>query len=264
MRSQPQTKRALGALAFVDVTTGRLITDGLSVRAVTHELRMSTNRSGLFVIRHLDDALWRAYMGQFEHVFDGTLPSANTSLPNVRFEVIDTRRRYVPRAVEVTLPRLKNDGSSETEALEVSMYPTPQGVMATNWSPVRAYIQDSAQRALGNVFVRVVRIDDGSNAIIGEGISVASFDPLRPDVAQHTAGEVLVRVLGVPITSWSGASVLNPNINVDVQFFVPSDADIRRGEVLLNPSLPNTTPDHIIQNQPMTTGRLLWLDRVTV
>lgn len=174
--------RVLGALRFVDATTGAPIERFLKVESPGAIL--TRNRSGLYVIRHWD-AL-RAHETEFAN--PPSIPAPLSLTLNV--EVTDPSGRYLPVAVAVHLPRAPDAAlmaDSLFQAQIVPLYPSPSAAVGNNWAVLRVSLTETATGdALGGALLRV----RSNGTILARGLT-------------DWRGEALVPVAGVPVTTFS-------------------------------------------------------------
>lgn len=181
--------RYFGALKCIDKATGFHL--NRDMRFFSDDLSFVRNRSNLYVIKQatgLDE-----YSRSFE-----TAP-AEPPLASLSFEVevIDPLGQYLPRVVEVLLPRDANpdnasDQASVFQAINVELYAASNASISANWSTVRVSVhrQDAELGQLPVVggLLRVIRNSD--DEVLSSGLS-------------DQRGEALVIVPGVPITQFA-------------------------------------------------------------
>ena len=217
--------KVLGAMRFVDATTLLKVDGPLQVKADNTVVR--TNRSGLYVI-------WSA-------------PAA----ASVVFTVTDPGASYLPRTFTVQLPRDPDPAnaaqpSSLFQPLEVRLLPSSTATIFSGWAVIRARVKKQGQdQVLSGALIRVVNATDQS--LMATGMSDAR-------------GEALVRVPGVPVTTFdSGSGPVTVNeISVNIQTVfdpaitgVPDPDDLEKRKN----SVPSSTA-----GAKLASGRVLVVD----
>ena len=200
--------RTLGAIRFVDATTGTTIVRPLDVNAPGASL--VRNRSGLYVIR--DWKKLAAHTSEF--LAPPGAPAAGSQLLDLA--VTDPNGDYLPLAVQVHLPRVSdpaqaNAADSLFQPAVVPLYPSASAPVGANWAVLRVSVTDGASGdALGGALLRVVF----NGTTLARGLT-------------DWRGEALVPVMGVPVTTFSEdpAAVVISEINVSLQ----AAFDVARG-----------------------------------
>lgn len=176
--------RVLGALRFVDATTGVPVADPLVLEG--DGVVVLRNRSGLYVIRGWDRLA--AHSAAFES------PPAEPPVGSIPLDLVvhDRSGRYHSRRLSVALPRdPRPDHATEAGSLfvpvDVTMFPSPLAPLGANWVVLRASVRAAVGGdALGGALLRVVSNGD----VLARGLT-------------DWRGEALVPVPGVPVTTWS-------------------------------------------------------------
>ena len=180
--------RYLGALRCIDRATGATLTRMLHVEA--DNARFFRNRSSLYVIASAPGLA--SYTGQFINAPDTPVQGAVL----VNAQISDPLDEYLPRRVEIALPR-DADPENRTQAdslfqpMPVALYPAPNADLRINWSTVRVALvrdQEGNDQPVTGALLRVIRNEDGE--VLSSGLS----DP---------RGEALIIVPGVPITQFA-------------------------------------------------------------
>ncbi len=178
-------QRVLGALRLVDRVSQVPLQRALTVRAEGG--RLVRNAGGLYVIT--------AANGLEAHSAAFTQPPATPAPGSVNLSVVvsDPQMRYLPRLLNIRLPRDADPASAgQPDSLftprQAQMYPASTATIATNWSAVRASVTRAGE-ALAGCLLRVV--DEAEGGVLASGIS-------------DERGEALVVVPGVPITKFAG------------------------------------------------------------
>lgn len=183
--------RVLGALRFVDATSGMPVREPLAVRMPGS--RLQRNASGLLVIR--EATALAAHAGAFAQA------PASPALGSVPLtaEVSDPSGRWLPRRVRVALPRNPDPSPAAREAadslfrpIEVALYPGPAAPVLANWAVLRVSLaQAGSGHLLGGALLRV----EADGRVLARGMT-------------DWRGEALVAVPGVPITTWAENAVV--------------------------------------------------------
>jgi hypothetical protein len=221
-------RRYLGALRFVDATSGLPVDAPLSVSATNG--RLFRNRSGCWVIeRALGlEAIESRFASQ---------PAAVPAMLQVA--VSDASGRYLARRAAVALPRDPDPARAQSadslfRPVEIALYPAPSAPLAANWSVVRASVSRAGSATpLAGALIRVLR--EGSPAALARAMSDAR-------------GEALVAVRGVPMTIWEAGpgAVVATEISASLELVFdpaaqqpPDPDDIeRRRDTLLRSTTP--------------------------
>ena len=177
-------RRVLGALRFVDGTTGTTLHGPLAVGVAG--ARVQRNRSGLWVISGVPA------LADHEAAF--AAPPALPAIGSLSLtaSVSDPAGHYLPRLAALALPRDPAPANAALagslfRTLDIALWPTPAAPTGANWAVLRVSVVDGASGdALGGVLLRVSR--DGSTLALG---------------LSDWRGEALVAVPGVPVTTWS-------------------------------------------------------------
>jgi hypothetical protein len=222
VRVEPIDQRILGAINFVDATTGLQIIEALTVTAP--DVRLLRNRSGSYVIASA--AGLEAHVDAFEQ------PPAAPPVGSVpmTLQVTDPLRRYLPRRCVIQLPRDPDPThSGQTHSLftptEVRLFPAPTAPTGSRWAVIRAAVTATGSpRRLAGALMRVVRVSDST--VLARGLSDAR-------------GEALIAVEGIPVTTWDEGT--GPVITQEVEVILhtiydpqttglpdPDDLEVRR------------------------------------
>lgn len=197
-------RRVLGAIRFLDVTTGMQVRDRLSLSAEGVVFRPV--RGGSFAIFQAP--------GLESHVDAFPVPPAAPPLFSITLgaTVRDGGRRYLQRRFTVALPRDPDSAHADQagslfRAQDVQLFPAPAAPVAHGWAAVRASVRDtSSERPLAATLFRVTQVADG--ALMASGLS-------------DERGEALIRVPGIPVaTAQDGAGpVMTTEVEVRVAAF---------------------------------------------
>ncbi len=202
-------RRVLGAVRFLDATTGLTVFSPLIVEA--SGVRTTRNRRGLYVIESAP--------GLEHHAHSFEKPPAAPALGSVAVElkVSDPARTYLARRAVVKLP-LDADPKKKDALLslfnpqEVELFPSTTAQLAPGWAVIRATVrEEGTQKRLPWSLIRVKRKSDGR--------------PLARTQAD-ARGEALVAVPGIPVTTWEEGA--GPVLASEVEVIV---------EVLFDPAL---------------------------
>ena len=181
--------RYLGALRCVDRATGFHLTRRM--RVVSEDASFLRNRSNLYVIETAN--------GLEQHNVSFSQPPALPAAGalSLSVQVSDPLNQYLPRIIEVDLPRDAAPEHFENEdslfnPVRVRLYAAPNAKVMTNWSTVRVSVMreevGSDSMPVVGALLRVIRNSD--DVVLSSGIS-------------DERGEVLIIVPGVPITQFA-------------------------------------------------------------
>jgi hypothetical protein len=194
--------RYLGALKCIDKATGFHL--NRSMQLSSDSLSFIRNRSNLYVIKQAPG--FSAYSESFAAA--PAQPANGSQSFNV--EVTDPLGQYLPRLIEVLLPRdadpdNANDQTSLFQAINVALYAASNATVMTNWSTVRVSIMRTnaavGQEPVVGGLLRVIRNSD--NEVLSSGLS-------------DQRGEALVIVPGVPITQFAEGNDADDPFDPDV------------------------------------------------
>lgn len=199
--------RVLGAISFIDATTGQRITEQMTVSGAGVSLRR--NFSGYYVITRADGLA--AHNESFQD------PPAAPTVESLDFtlQVEDPRRQYLPRRFTVELPRNPDPDSENAivKPIEVRVYPAPIAQVGPRWAIVRASVfRQGSDERLGGALIRVRRTSDGE--VLARALS-------------DERGEALVAVEGIPVTTWDDGEgpVISNEVEVTLETIFDPDAD---------------------------------------
>jgi hypothetical protein len=202
--------RVLGAIRFVDATTGVPVERSLRVQAPGASL--VRNRSGLYVIRHWD--VLAAHESEF------LAPPATPALgsQSLSLTVTDPAGAYLPIAAQIPLPRAGDPAQAEAanslfQPVVVPLYPAASAPVGANWAVLHVSLTETASGdALGGALLRV-RLN---GTVLARGLT-------------DWRGEALVPVVGVPVTTFSedADAVVISEINVSLQAAFDADSGRR-------------------------------------
>ncbi len=192
--------RVLGALRFVDATTGAPVEQPLRVDAP--DASLTRNRSGLYVIRHWDPLVTheREFLAPPSDPAPGSL--------SLGLRVSDPSGVYLPIAAAIPMPRVGDPaqaGAADSlfQPAVIRLYPSTAAPAGANWAVLRVRLTETdSGDALGGALLRVV----SNGRVLARGLS-------------DWRGEALVPVVGVPVTTFSeepGAVVIS-EINVSLE-----------------------------------------------
>ena len=230
MRLEQFDRRVLGAVRFVDCTTGLPVGTPLSVRA--SGLEFVRNLSGHYVIARA--------VGLEEHTRAFEKPPIAPPLGSLTFEirVADPGRDYLPRRQKIKLPRdpdPKNVSTSDSlfQAIEVRLFPAATAVTGVGWAVIRATVlKKGTNQPLSGALLRVTKKN---------GVPADEAKPLGIGLTD-SRGEALVAVPGIPVTTFGegDGEVTTNEIEVTMKAFFdpnagalpdPDDLEARRAEL---------------------------------
>ena len=225
--------RVLAALRCLDATTLAPIGTPLVVSAPgTTFVR---NLTGLYVVSATRELA--AHAPAFHE--PPAEPASGTTRIDV--EIRDPGGRYLTRTLALMLPRdarpaRAGEADSLFRPVDVAMYPGPAAPVTANWVELRVAVRErDTGDALGGALLRVV----AGSRVLARGLS-------------DWRGEALVRVAGVPVTTWSSepGAVVVTEIAAAVECYFDAASGSRVGAVLVRDgsvsgSRPAPDPDAI-------------------
>ena len=177
--------RALGALRFVDATTGMTVQQPLILDAPG--ARFIRNRSSFYVLRTWDKLT--AYSDEFLTPPD--IPAVGSL--TLKVNVTDPEGTYLPIVCSLPLPRSAdpaNAADSVFRAQNVPLYPATTATTGANWAVLRVTLTETGTGdALGGALLRVFN----ASKTFAQGLT-------------DWRGEALLPVVGVPVTTFSEAA----------------------------------------------------------
>jgi hypothetical protein len=195
-------RRYFGALKCIDKATGFHLSR--SMQLSSDDLSFVRNRSSFYVIKQVTG------LARYSESFETAPTEPPTASLSFDVEVNDPLGQYLPRMLEVALPRdadpaNANDQASLFQAINVELYAAPNADIMANWSTVRVSIQradpEFGQVPVAGGLLRVIRTSD--DAVLSSGLS-------------DQRGEALVIVPGVPITQFAEDPDEDDGIDLDV------------------------------------------------
>lgn len=223
-------RRALGAVRFVDATTGLRITEPLRVEAPG--VRWARTLQGWYAI--LSAPLVNTASGSLESPPAAPAVGSTPLLATVE----DPSGRYLPRRCTVPFPRDPDPAHADEEdslfrPVAVRLFRSSLAPTAPGWAVVRAQVRDPESGApLPGALVRVVRFNPPEE-LLASGLADAR-------------GEALVAVPGIPITTWAQGPGPGPVLATRVEAWLhvswdpeagplpdPDDLEARRDELLV-------------------------------
>ena len=177
---------------------------------------MSRNRSGAYVVSQM--AGLESYTTEFETA-PTTVALGSLSLA---VYITDPSGRYLPRKVQVPLPRdpdLARAANAESlfSAARVLLYPAPAAPIYPGWAIVRASVRsESTNAGVPHAWLRIRRASQPvhTNSPLGVGMADAR-------------GEALVAVTGIPVTNWSeeGETLLATEVDALIDAYADSTVE---------------------------------------
>ncbi|WP_437723495.1 hypothetical protein [Sorangium sp. So ce861] len=243
--------RVLGALRFVDATTGVAIRAPLRVTAPL--ARFIRNRTGAYAVT------WAA--GLDAHVARFQAPPSSPPLDSIPLSIAvsDPARRYLDRSSSIRLPRDADParaaaGGSLFRPMAIPLYPSPIAPIDPGWAVVRASVRDQSGAALPGAYVRLRRASEPTSA-----------DPPLARGMADDRGEALIPVAGVPVTNWEADDTL-PVLSTEIEAVLevyhdanagsPPDPDLIDSRRLIEPPDPHALSKTSV-NVRLASGREL-------
>jgi hypothetical protein len=180
-------RRVLGAVRYVDATTGLPIRRQLDVGGLG--IRVMRNVRGLYVLCEAPE------LALHTTTFQDPPKSPTVGGLAVTMSVADPIGRFLPRRHTVLLPRDPDPAHAEQadslfRAADVPLFPSPLAPIGAGWSVLRVtVVRQGSGAPLPGALLRVV---SGGN-VVARGLS---------EWRGATAGEALIAVPGVPVTTW--------------------------------------------------------------
>lgn len=223
MKLEWSDSRILGAIRCMDAVTQLTILHDVRLSAVG--VRFVRNRQGYYIMTTAPG------LEAYTHSFLLSDPAPPPTV--LQLIAIDPLGRYLPRQVEVRLPRDPDPAnasaaSSVFQPTNVRFYPSPVAPIEPGWAVLRATVTESSQnQRLPWSLIRVTLPEDPTAYL-----SQADW-----------RGEALVAVPGIPITNWVSEPSEEPDTDSPVST-IELDASL---EVIFDPSV-----------QPIPTTADLW------
>ncbi len=210
-----QERRVLGAIEFVDATTGArvdapLVLAPAGTTAAGAPPRLVRNHVGLTVLQQ-----W-PLLAAHDEAFLAPPSAPAVGTLQLDFTVADPAGDYLPRAFSMPLPRdpdPANRGNADSlfTPQRVELMRAARAPLGANWSRLDVRVADAASGdGLGGALVEVREAAAG--ALLARGMT-------------DWRGEAVLPVAGVPITTWSSdpGAVVATEIAVRLRaFFVPA------------------------------------------
>ena len=208
-------QRVLGALEFVDATTGARIRKSLRLRAVApaEPVRFVRNPSDLYVLRD-----WPPLAAHEAEFLQPPAAPAVASLA-LTLAVDDPDGEFLSRSLTMRLPRdpdptHRSSADSLFNAQRIELMRAASASLGANWSRVDVRVAaQGSDAALGGA---LVELRDAGGALQARGVS-------------DWRGEAMVAVAGVPVTTWSagdGDPVSSESAATVRVFFVPAQGSV--------------------------------------
>ncbi|OLE52293.1 MAG: hypothetical protein AUG51_18850 [Acidobacteria bacterium 13_1_20CM_3_53_8] len=239
MRLEQLERRVLGAVIFLDATTGARILSSLRVEA--RGVKFVRNRSGSYVIFSAPG--FKSYINSFRQ------QPASVALESVAFEisVTDPLRRYLPRRSTIHLPlnpatTRPNEGAWLFAPIEVSLFPSPISSTLPGWAVIRATIREEGKTdRLPWSLIKVKR--KGTTDLLATGLA-------------DKRGEALVAVTGLPTTTsdTGTGTVLTSEIAVTLEVIFDTHVKKVRDPEDLE-ALADSPEDYIPDPSALETGQ---------
>lgn len=178
-------QRVLAALRLIDGATQAELIRPLHLTSDT--ARLVRNARGYYVVTGANEL--EHHIASFQDVpVEPALPSS------YGFEISDPLGHYLPRLLELLLPRNSNpaeasDDDSLFRPVDVAMYPSSTAPLSHNWSTLRLSIARAVDHApVRGALLQVIDVTD--DRLLAGGIA-------------DERGEALVIVPGVPVTKFA-------------------------------------------------------------
>jgi hypothetical protein len=223
--------RVLGALEFVDATTGARIRSLLRLRVLAppDAARFVRNPGQLYVLHG-----W-APLAAHETAFAQPPAAPAVAALALELAVEDPSGEYLPRRLTMRLPRdpnpaNRNDPASLFQPQRVELMRSASARLGANWSCIELRVAaQGSDAALGGALIEV---RSTAGTLLARGLS-------------DWRGEALVPVAGVPVTTWSEGvgdpvtTVTSARVRV---FFVPALGSVVARAAVLAGQPPATLP----------------------
>ncbi len=188
-------RRILGAIRFVDISTGAAIARPL--RLTSDKLSFVLNRRGDYAITRAEHPDLLKHIDSFRDI-----PAEPAAAVTFGAEVKDPAGEYLPRAFTVKLPRDPNpehaaNADSLFRPVEIALLSSPNRGIAANWCAVRASVENDATDA----------------PVARAGVRVRWGDPQKELLGMtDEQGESLIAIAGLPFHTTSK----DPDTNKDL------------------------------------------------
>lgn len=228
--------RVLGAIRFVDATTGVVI--GRSLRVDALGASLVRNRSGLYVIRSWGE------LAAHESEFLDAPATPTVGEKTLNLNVVDPLGEYLPVAAHIPLPRESDPEQAQSadsvfRPAQIPLYRSASARVGANWAALRVTLTEiSSGDALGGALLRV----RSNGEVLARGLT-------------DWRGEALVPVVGVPVTTFSddvdAVVVSEINVTLEAAFDLASGsqtpmAQVRAGQAPV--TLPSVNPSLLESN----------------
>jgi hypothetical protein len=241
-------QRVLGALRLVDRVTQTSLKRPLFL--YSNRARLVRNARGYYVVTHAT--------GLESHSASFQRPPVAPALEsrNYSIEITDPLGHYLPRLLELRLPRDPDPAHAEDigslfRPVDVALYPAGTAPLSPNWSTLRISVARVSNHApVRGALLQVINAAD--DTLLASGIS-------------DVRGEALVIVPGVPITKFAdeeneeGEGGGEPPVVVNT---LPVRLELSLGTTTPWPVNPDLLEQHHVANRRMSmdlalsTGRM--------
>lgn len=249
-RIERQEQRVLGALQFVDATTGAPIDAPLQLQAhlpAGETVNWLRNRSGAYVLRR-----W-SRLQDHAAAFDAPPAEPVTGSAVLDCSVVDPAGDYLPRRFRTAWPRdpdpaRRGAADSLFTAQPVELMRSARSTLGANWARLSVRVaEEASDDALGGALVEV---RSSGGVLLGRGLT-------------EWTGEALLPIAGIAVTTWSedaGAVVVSETPARLTAFFLPTSglrtprAAADAGHAAAPPAPPPLDPDRIAADPAVRTS----------
>jgi hypothetical protein len=223
-------RRVLGAVEFVDATTGATVRRPLRVESPA---RTWWQRSGLLVIADAP--------GLHAHTTAFARPPEEPPVGSVavRLQVSDPSREYQPTTVSVALPRspAPDAANSVLRPQTLRLWRTGAAPASPNWTVYRAtLLLQGAETPVAGALVQLVAAGHTQQAL------------------SDATGQVTLALVGQPLFTLEGGGTLSRTLQASLSLHLPRPADTRLADVAAEIARLAAQPPDQAFNRTLPTG----------
>lgn len=223
-------RRVLGAVEFVDATTGATVRRPLRVQSTA---RTWWQRSGLLVIADAP--------GLHEHTSAFARPPDQPPVGSVAvsLQVTDPGREYQPTTVELALPR-----SPDPQAADSVLRPVPLRLWRTGAAPASPN---------WTVYRATLLLAGTETPVVGALVQLVAAGHTQQALSDAT-GQVTLALVGQPLFTLEGGGQLSRTLQASLSLHLPRPADTRLPDVAAEINRLAARPPDQAFNRILPTG----------